>query len=551
MGVVWSTPQGLYSDPAWQLRSLQQFLRAESPTPNHLVQPAPEDLGRDRDEWIFWWPPATQIAVAPLVELGFSLGGSLRLVSALCLLLGGLGWLEWFRLQRLGWGWALPLAALFPWMRYAGNSLFFYSAEVLVFCCAPWALIVTDCVGSRLRERGSHRSAWLLGLGLGALYLVKYSLLLLSLGCLAYLVALIWRSPALPGGRLRVSVWVVAGFVVVPATLSLFNRLLGSAANLVTGTLGPNLGLEPFLFVLANPALALTDAGAFWSFLLLHPRHGLLPNEIALGWVGLPGGIVLVWLLARKRATRNEWLPLAVLLTALSALITIWLVSHSVSYEPRHCASAAFAILPLIIRRATRAWEEKPGLPWKAVLGIFAVLYVGGPLAYGVVSVFAKVARTPSDYVSGASGVFNPLLADQDVKTVRAQLLEGFEEERDIWYLTDPVTALDVPGRALIRHADFLTLPQIRAETFRSGSALGVRLLLPASFEENGKGPAIRRSFPQARSWQVRRISGSVCLLWIAELGVKTGGRQERPPLQMEPGSSPQGTHRTTERRGG
>src|SRR5205814_8767877 len=87
-------------------------------------------------------------------------------------------------------------------------------------------------------------------------------------------------------------------------------------------------------------------------------------------------------------------------------------------------------------------------------------------------------------------------------------LLEGFNPRTDLWYLTDPITALDLPGRALIRHADFIDSSQLRKETFRTSRPLRVRLVLPKSFEENGKGEIIRSSFVAAGEWQACRTDG-------------------------------------------
>jgi hypothetical protein len=45
-----------------------------------------------------------------------------------------------------------------------------------------------------------------------------------------------------------------------------------------------------------------------------------------------------------------------------------------------------------------------------------------------------------------------------------------------------------------------------------------VNLLLPPSFEHNGKGDVIRASFPQAQRWVATNIEGAEYTLWSATL---------------------------------
>src|SRR5207248_9617528 len=93
--------QGIYSDPAYQLRAVQQKLAGESPSINVRISPAPDDLSRDVHEWIAWWTPGTQIAVYPFMRAGLSLGRSVRAVAAITLVAGSVGWATWFSFFEL------------------------------------------------------------------------------------------------------------------------------------------------------------------------------------------------------------------------------------------------------------------------------------------------------------------------------------------------------------------------------------------------------------------------------------------------------------------
>src|SRR5712691_8682902 len=98
--------------------------------------------------------------------------------------------------------------------------------------------------------------------------------------------------------------------------------------------------------------------------------------------------------------------------------------------------------------------------------------------------------------------MYNPSLAGKDVNYARSLLLQEFDLRSDVWYLTDPISALDLPGRMLIRHADFIDPEKLRQDTFRSSHPVRVRVVLPASFEKSGKADIIRRSFVGTGKWQ-------------------------------------------------
>ena len=95
----------------------------------------------------------------------------------------------------------------------------------------------------------------------------------------------------------------------------------------------------------------------------------------------------------------------------------------------------------------------------------------------------------------------------------------------DIWYLVDPLTALDLPGRIIVRHADFIDLALLRRDLFLTTRLVRVHVVLPPRFEDNGKGKAIRASFPQATAWsrtgdpgrRIRLLDRDVGAWWMAQ----------------------------------
>jgi hypothetical protein len=154
----------------------------------------------------------------------------------------------------------------------------------------------------------------------------------------------------------------------------------------------------------------------------------------------------------------------------------------------------------------------------RPVLGAAAVCYLCVPLAYGAVSIVAKVRRFPSGYRPGPADIYNPLLSATDIASVRETLL-AYASPDAVWYVTDPVSALDLPGRVIATAADFDTLESLRQARYVASRPLKIRALLPAvKFALDGKGRAIRDSFPQGGPWNSVAIPGSDYSLWTADL---------------------------------
>lgn len=552
-------PQGLYSDPAWQLLATEQFFAGSSPSINTLVQPDPSDVTRDRGEWIVWWAPGTQLAVSPLLAAGISPAAAVRAVVVICLLLGAAGWALWFSLFRIP-SWAqVALAALFPWARYASNALFFYSAEALVFGIAPWLLLGSLVVARRLeaRPRAAVGPAAALGVALGMAYVLKYSAVFVSLGVLAFLALCVLTTvraarATRPGDgqhaplRWRVAALAacVVAFALPIAILSALNRIQGTTANLVTASAGLHADWHNVAFAIANPALAMADADAAVRFLFLHPSRALLRSDLSLVWFGLPGGLLLAWLLAgRVRRIAGaavtseasdsprsaEGLAITVLLVAVCCLVLVWTISAGASFEARHVATASMAVLPLALQAGFARFRSS-SLAVRALLAGAAACYVALPLAYGVASVAGKVGRLGATYRVGPSGFASPVLASSDVQACLREATAGFDARTDIWYLPEPISALDMGGsRAIVVDADMTPIEKLRGHRFVTSVTRRVRALLPASFEADGKGPLIRSSFPQARGWRDRAAPSCNYVVWDATLDAGASLTAARP----------------------
>ena len=312
---------------------------------------------------------------------------------------------------------------------------------------------------------------------------------------------------------------LAAAVPVVLLTVS--NRAGGGAANLLTAALNWHWQADALVYALANPALAAADLDAVLQWLLLHPVHGVTQNPIWPALLALPGGGLLAWLVwcGRRRSLSGE-LASSVFAASIACIVLAWTVSSAVSVEARHLAPAALAVLPLALAEGGAMWRRSAG-PARACLVAAASVFVAVPLAYGPVSVAAKVLRQPREYRPGPSGLYASTLARQDAGVVVSTLQARFNPATDLWYLPEPMTALDLRGRRFVRHADFIDVSELAKDRFVTSRPLRVHVLLPPRFEDNGKARTIRASFLSAGGWERTAIAGSEYVDWTADLAVR------------------------------
>lgn len=535
------TPQGLYNDPAEQMKALQQYLAGESPSFNHMVMPDPYDLSRDKASWISAWSPGTQILAYPLMINGVKTGVALRIIAAICLILGSIGWLRWFLLFNLPLWVKISFALALPWMRYVSNALFMYSADILVFASAPWILLATYGFTEVWSQKKYALvrllfTSILIGFALGFAYILKYSAIFVSLGALVYMGLVAYRLLKVRDRYfyryiLLSFILVIIFFTMPVALLSLINQKFAGYMNLVTLKMGLSLRWEDLLFLLANPALAIANAVSMWRYVLLHPNYGILrgypwiigESSIWLGFIGLPGGLLLLWLMLRSYySDRPRLLALSVFFTSLVAMFCIWIFSYSFgSYQARYLAVGSMAILPLAIQNGVYLYRrQRTRRRLKSVLLGAAIIYMAVPLVYGGISVAAKVMRTPRNYRVGPAQIYNPLIANVNLAGVQERLMQIFTPATDVWYIPEAISALDISGRAIIAFSDFTDAEELRRVKYFSSKPLRVHALMPPYFEENGKDKIIRESFVQADGWSKEYIEGSKYICWTTTLKI-------------------------------
>jgi hypothetical protein len=502
-------PPFIYSDQADQLKALQQSLSGESRGLNELVFPDSTNLAADTTEWIVWWPPSTQVLAWPLLRAGLSIGAAIRIIAIVAVVAGAIGWAWWWALFELPTSWILAAALLVPWQRYASNGLFQYSAETLAFAAVPWVLIAA---AASVREIDAGRTpSWSVlfstGLASGALYWVKYSSVFVTAGVTLFVLARLatarsWKS----AGALAI------GAALPAVLLSVLNRHFGGAANMLAQSGAFRLDPRMFAYAIGNPAAMSADAGAVLDYVLTNPERGLGLTAFAVALASVPAGVTLAWLLTGS-ATRVERLAATTLAVTVGLIVIAWMASPAVSFEARHVAGAAMAVLPAAVAIGRRGWRGFAA-PLQSWLVAVSLAYVIAPWIYGPVSVAVKTLR-PQGYVTSDSGIYNPILSAHDARRAAASVRDRCRSAGSdaVWYVPDPLTALEFHGRMVMTGADFEPLDVLRSRRYEG--RLPVCALLTPKFEGNGKGPAIRASFVDVRSWTREPADQSLYDVWI------------------------------------
>jgi hypothetical protein len=271
---------------------------------------------------------------------------------------------------------------------------------------------------------------------------------------------------------------------------------------------------QSLVALIANPALAVADADSLWRYLLMHPGHPLTSDPLAIAYVGVLPGLVLLWFVfaAMRRpaimAAPAARLALALFGVTLLAMMATWTFSDAADYEARHVLPASLAVLPVAYVSAANARR-------RLLAVTMAILFIVVPVLYGAVAVAGKITRLPRTYTVGPSGFYNPLLASMDLAPVERTLVGRYGPVTDVWYIADAATALDFPGRVWTEsNLDFVPIKKLAGLHFRTTAPVRLTALLRPTFEAQGKGAVIRAAFAGAGPWRRDTVAGSNYDVW-------------------------------------
>jgi hypothetical protein len=522
--VTWRVPVSLhFYDPVIQLLALQQHQRGESPAWNVLRRVDPADLSKDRLETIGWWPPAIPALAGPLTAAGLSLGDALRLVVIVGGVLGTVGWALWWTRFSLPGPWLFALAALVPWLRPASAGFFRFSGDTLAFFAAPWVFLGLLSLAPRLAAgRGSFAGPGLAGVVLGLSCLVKYSLAVVMVAAFLSMGLIALSRSAAPRRTLARLAVLGLALLVVPLSLKAFSMIQGGSDP--TGHVAPdNRTWSTALHVVANPALGLADASSPLSGLL--SQFGFMNNLPAAGqlaWMGVPGGLLLLFLVFQNRPSAgrapHETFALFTVPVFTALMIGLWFVSDA-ARDTRLFIPVTFAALPaVIVTGKDLVARSRPVL--RATLLCAALAYIVLPLSYGPFFVAAKIIGA-RDVRTASPHVHLPSLKVSDEAALLAELAP-FSSPRALWIVTDPEIALALPGRVITERSGrsigedlgHVYRPPADLSGWRTTEPLELLVLADAS----DSPPALPASIPGIRPWSAHSLADGCKTLWTARL---------------------------------
>ncbi len=545
------------TDTGFQLRSLQQWTRGESPNPGTLRLPDPRDLSRDDRVWSSWWPPGFPLVYAPLVAAGLPLAAALRITSFLLFLAGSLGWLR--LADRLAPSRPVRLLYALSLVGYAvtlGGAASLRSADILAFAAAPWLIALTLRLGA---ARASALQFLLGGFALGLSYWLKYSLFLAVLPLGAWLAFRVARSAqaSRPARVLRLAV-LALGFALPVAGLIALN--LTQSEGLVDSAAGNRSISRPedLQSVRAFPmAVALAGApglGFFqnhmWITYLVYFSdarfpflHGLAPPDrlLLVSLLGIPGTAALVWGLVRERRRKPGDIASLALAATAGFYLILTVVSLVIRYnylanEPR----LAVGLMPFTQCLALSGWLSPGDRPtsWGARGAVILLLVTlfAAPLAFCAANFLKNDLgdRLDPPYVASATGLFMPEISPRNAPDVEARVAAALRSPRDVVVLAGPpgwgssfMMWLELPQRTLpvstwdlplgTRYLDAAELRGTRPLV--SSQDLRVVLVLSHSLPEEVWLPRLQARFPQARSWQrVPMPAHAAVAVWRGDL---------------------------------
>ncbi|MFB2898158.1 hypothetical protein ACE1CI_35020 [Aerosakkonemataceae cyanobacterium BLCC-F50] len=543
-GVSLIHPFRIDADSAFQIKSVQQWLRGESNLINALVLPNPQDISKDVQAWTLWWPPGVPVFFLPLIAIGLPLGIAAKITVYCFFLLGCLGWLKLADAIRTNLPTKLVIAFTLPIYSITIASLTELIGDVIPFGIMPWLFLYTLYVSWRFKSQESNYKqtivhSGMLGVVLGTLYWLKYSAFLVSLGIGLYLgISLLFFDSKYSLSR---RLFLLGAFTVclfLPfISLNLLNQYLTGMSTAMTQNaeyFKPGLatqGVGLLVSFLGSLGLALFQAyGGLMHLIYFSDR--LIPlfaswgpgeREIPLAIAGIPGTVVVIWLLLYSRKLYDKsvfilcccvtFVPF-LLLGYLTGKVGFNFIVHNIRY-----VSAFFIFTQILLVSAyIHYFKNNHKRAAKFLAVIILILFFIFPNFFTVGN-FARngvFERIGEHYITTANKLYVPVLSKVNVKSVVEQINSVVKSPQDI-----VVLALDEPapfGAWLEMKQRTLPLvdawgPLVQthgteganlrgASKFTSSKDLRLILVISKSFESDSKMVLqIKQRFPQATKW--------------------------------------------------
>lgn len=316
------SPRDPMNDVDYSIFAAQNLLaRGELKSVNILAD-YKDDLAQfARLRWMVHFPPGHSLLYAAAMSLGLDPSNATNALALVGILVGGIGWIFLARFLKASRNCIVVLAALYPWLPWAGRAYQLYETEHVALAVMPWFCLTLLSIAPVGRPADAPSQPPVRGQGHQLLIVILLALVLVTL---KYSMSPVFLAAAL--------------YLVLQDGLRVRERSIGWKAALL------GLILAPLLLVqLVNTAYGprvLQDGPQSQFFGLPFFARNLLDNSVAatLGWNRL------VQLLFGAAGLH----PFASLITILSlASLGIW-IAHFRRHPPQGRVRSFVALLLLL-----------------------------------------------------------------------------------------------------------------------------------------------------------------------------------------------------------
>lgn len=106
-------------------------------------------------------------------------------------------------------------------------------------------------------------------------------------------------------------------------------------------------------------AMSMADADCLWRYVLFHPGRSVLPFSYAtLTLIGLPGGVLLFWLLTRLSKREPVVLSTLLLVITFAAFVGTMTIFWARALEARYMSAIGIALIPAAVEAGAAMWPK-------------------------------------------------------------------------------------------------------------------------------------------------------------------------------------------------
>ncbi|NJN85121.1 MAG: hypothetical protein HC881_00790 [Leptolyngbyaceae cyanobacterium SL_7_1] len=537
-----------------------------------MIVPDPNDMSQDSQIWVAWWSPGIALAYLPALSSGLSMGTAARITSYVLTIAGSWGWLtvadllQANLLTKLSIGLILSLYAI-------GNSLLsaalLEGGDILPFAVVPWLISYTICLVTLLEHSDKQfylklLHSLLLGLLLGAVYWLKYSAFLVSIGLFVYLCINFLRvskTSFQQKGFLSIGCGLL--FVVPPLSLTALNRLLSGSTTAIDqfttfdfnsfGVEGWQILVTAFgafglaLFQTSDWFRAIAESSSISSLDILRSLDPTQKREAVCLFLGIPSTAIAVGLLVYfKNFYTKQVMLLGFCITVIPLTLMLYLsitVGFNFLVDPIARYAAPFIgfvqILLLygyfqfvrptsqISINQTYPVRFKPKLLASIAVLIICVLPSGfiAQRFWTQYNVWRQVGTT---YITTRNQLYEPALSYQNVQRVVRQIDSLISSPLDVVALYMPQHPYYAGAWLELRKNRVLPLDAFGSvgafynqfDKFHTSQDLQVVLVAStASVSGEADFSKLAKQFPQAISWEaIKPVKQSNVFIWLGQL---------------------------------